>query len=267
MYTRYTNPDFFNHIYLSIYSLLSCILVLQYKLFSKKLRWLIIIYILIHLFILGSRACIISIIIAVLIYLIFSSFVNKKHFKYLLIFLTSLTLLASLTYIFKNTLLFNRYSQVFEWYNKKDIILEKNWSINNRLKIYILGTSSIQNPNYIGINGTGIAEHKIKEEYELNYKTNFPFITDTYHTHNQFINNYLDWGITGVFLLCALLFLILKKTFKQKQLWVSYFWLCFAILLMMENMLIRQRGIMLFILFYALFISTNTSSTKQIENE
>lgn len=267
LYTRYTNPDYFNHIYLSLYSFLSGILLFQFNLTSNKTKWFLSGYFLIHLFMMGSRAIIISILFGAIFYLIVSSFINKKNIKYLVVFSTVIISLISTTYLFKDTLFFNRYAQVFEWYNNKDIILERNYSINNRIKIYMIGMSASVNHNG-GIRGTGIADKVIKNTYELSFKDKFPLKTKTYNAHNQYINNFIDWGYVGVIALIWLLIIINKRCFKQHLFWVGYFWICFAILLLMESVLFRQRGILLFIIFYSLFTQYKTGfQLKSTKNE
>lgn len=255
LYTRYTNPNYFNHIYLSLYSFLSAMLIHEFKLTTNRLQWITLSYIFIHLVMISSRAMIISILFGSLIYLFIISIIKKKYLKYLFIYLFLIASLFSITYLFKNTLLFNRYSQVFEWYGKRDDILKRNYSINNRIKIYILGSSAIEESSG-GIQGTGIAEEKIKTIYSKKFKDEFPFKTKTYNTHNQFINNYIDWGYAGIIILSLLLILIIKQAIEKHNYTLVFFWICFTILLMMECILYRQRGIMLFVILFALIANS-----------
>lgn len=259
LYTRYTNPNYFNHIYLSLYTFFSAILIYQFKLTTSRLKWITLTYFFIHLFMIGSRAMIISILFGSLIYLFILAIIKKKHLKYLFIYIFCIASLFSITYVFKDTLLFNRYSQVFEWYGKRDNILERNYSINNRIKIYILGASVINEGNG-GIQGTGIAEEKIKNTYSKKFKNEFPFKTKTYNTHNQFINNYIDWGYAGLITLSLLLILVIKQAIEKQNYALAFFWISFTLLLMMECILYRQRGIMLFVIFFALLENTSKSN-------
>ncbi len=259
LYTRYTNPNYFNHIYLSLYTFFSAMLIYQFKLTTSRLKWITLTYFFIHLFMIGSRAMIISILFGSLIYLFILAIIKKKHLKYLLIYIFCIASLFSITYVFKETLLFNRYSQVFEWYGKRDNILERNYSINNRIKIYILGASVINEGNG-GIQGTGIAEEKIKNTYSKKFKNEFPFKTKTYNTHNQFINNYIDWGYAGLITLSLLLILVIKQAIEKQNYALAFFWISFTLLLMMECILYRQRGIMLFVIFFALLENTSKSN-------
>ncbi|MBU2995972.1 O-antigen ligase family protein [Cellulophaga baltica] len=255
LYTRYTDGGNFEHIYLSLYSFLSGILLYQFKITTIKIRILLGFYLLLHLFMMGSRAIIISIILGGFLFLLVISLKNKKYIKYFFGFILTISLLFSSAYLFKDTLLFNRYSQVFEWYQKRDLILERNYSVNNRLKVYIIGLEACFDSSG-GIDGTGLADKKIKDTYDLKFTTKFPFKTSTYNAHNQYINNFIDWGYIGVLVLISLLILIIRNCFKENLLYICFFWICFSILLLMECILYRQRGVFLFVIFLAIFAQT-----------
>ena len=259
MYTRYTTGEYFSHIYLSAYSFLSLILIMQYAPFQRKINHILIGYLLVHLFMMGSRAVVIAMLCAAILYLTIAAIRDRKYVKYLLSFFGIVLVLFSVAYVFKDTVFFNRYSQVYEWYENKDLLLKRNTSVNKRFKIYVIGASFFSEKSF-SIDGTGIVENKIQQRYKTSFSDEFSFKTETYNAHNQYFNNFIDWGYTGILILLLLLILIVQITLKQKLYWIAYFWLFFAFLLTMESVLIRQRGILLFILFYALFSSTANRS-------
>lgn len=263
LYTRFTQGDYFNHIYLSIYTFLSLLLTFQFSLVKKKMRLLLALYFLLHLFMLGSRAVVIAMIVSSLVFLVLAAFKNRKYVKYLMGLLTGLILLSLLAYQYKDTVLFNRYSQVFEWYAKKDMILERDYSVNKRLKIYIIGSSFFSTKSF-EINGTGIVDQSIERRYNEMFKNSFGFNTETYNSHNQYINNFIDWGYLGVLLLIILLGILVRRSILSKAYWLAFFWIFFAFLLMMESALIRQRGIMLFVILGGITLSLS-SNTKQLK--
>jgi len=252
LYKRLTG-DYFNHIYLSTYSLLSMVLLLQFKPFKHKLPIVLsVLFIALNIVLLASRAVVISAILASIIYLIVLSIYNIKYLKYLLVLICLFLFSASIAYHYKDTLLLNRYSQAFEWYKKKDVILERNYSINNRVKLYIIGASMFNDYKRYAVNGTGLAPNEIERKYHSAFKDRFILNTITYNAHNQFINNFIDWGILGILLLCYLLFMVIKASLKNRLNWITFFWLSFCIILMMESMLIRHRGIVFFVFFFTL---------------
>lgn len=265
LYTRYTKGDYFSHIYLSTYTLLTLVLTHQFNYMSKKAKWILTVYLLIHLFMMGSRAVVISLIAASLLFLVIASIRKAKYLKYLLTLLLGLLLLFGTAYIFKDTIFFNRYSQVYEWYGKRDKVLERNYSINKRLKIYIIGSSFFKTKS-IEIEGTGIVDQEIEKRYHERFKDSFNFKTETYNAHNQYIHNFIDWGYLGILVLLLLLYFLIHDAARKKYFWILFFWLFFTILLGMESFLIRQRGIMLFIIFGSLLISKNHSESIT-ENE
>lgn len=255
IYTRFTR-DYFNHIYLSTFILMSGFLVLQFKpLRSLYARWAIILYLLFHLLILSSRAVIISLVLASLIFLLFYCLQNKRKFKYLILFVLGFIVSSLVVYNFKDTLLLNRYSQIFEFYDNEDRILQRNYSINNRIKVYLIGASLFKDPSYYDLNGTGLSYKTIREQYDSAFKSDFPFETNTFNTHNQYINNFIDWGIIGLLLTVYLLYKPIRASLKSKEYWLLIFWSSFAFILLMESFLIRHRGIIFFVLFYSLFLT------------
>jgi len=258
LYSRFT-LDYFNHIYLGIYSMLSIVLLQQFKIFNKHIRLTFVLYLILHLIMLGSRAVVISALIGALVFLIYASFNRRKYLKYLVIFLSFLTISSTIVYAFRDTLLLNRYSQVFEWYNNWDIILERNYSVNNRIKLYIVGFSMFKDVSLYGINGSGSASSLIEEKYESHFQNKFNFNTNTYNTHNQYLNNFIDWGLLGLLITILLLTIAIKYSIENQLNWVTFFWLFFSIVLMMESVLIRHRGIVLFVVFFSFFLSLKKS--------
>jgi hypothetical protein len=253
LYTRFTG-NYFNHIYLSTYSLFSIALLFQFKIVKTNfLRNLLAAYLLLHIALLGSRAVVIGILIASLFSFIALSILDKKNLKYLLGLLVAFLIASSVIYSYRNTLLMNRYAQAFEWWENKELILKRDYSINNRAKLYVIGFSMFEDLDRYDINGTGLAPNEIKRKYSSEFKDEFILKTITYNAHNQFINNFIDWGILGILLLCYLLFMTVKVSFANKLNWIAFFWLSFCIILMMESFLIRHRGIVFFVFFYTLF--------------
>ncbi len=262
LYTRFTG-DYFNHIYLSTYSLFSLVLLLQFKLVNNKiLRLALASYFILHIAFLGSRAVVIGILLASFLSIVALSILDKKNLKYLLVLLAAFLVTTSVVYTFKNTLLMNRYAQAFEWWKNKDLLLKRDYSINNRAKLYLIGFSMFEDLERYDINGTGIASREIEAKYLSDFAEKFNFNTITYNAHNQFINNFIDWGILGVLLLCYLLFLAVKKAYENKLNWIGFFWLSFCIILMMESVLIRHRGIIFFVFFFTLFANSKTDNLE-----
>ncbi len=262
MYTRFTGA-YFNHIYLSTYILMAIFLVLQFKTFRKKyIRAGILCFFAVHLLLLSSRAVIIAVLLGGFLVLAYVSFRNPRNVKYLILLITGLAAATLIVYSFRDSLLLNRYSQAFELYKHQDRILQRNYSINNRIKVYIIGAALLSEPRLYGINGTGLSYDIIREKYNSAFREEFPFETSTFNTHNQYINNFIDWGLLGLFIMAYMLYLPVTSAFKRKQYWLLTFWLSFLFILAMESFLIRHRGIVFFILFYTLLVPETTNSRE-----
>ncbi|MFY7987973.1 MAG: O-antigen ligase family protein [Flavobacterium sp.] len=71
--------------------------------------------------------------------------------------------------------------------------------------------------------------------------------------HNQYIQNFVDLGVIGFFLLMLMVFFNLKNALKSKD----FIHIAFAILMislfLTESFLWRQRGVIFFMVFYCLF--------------
>ena len=245
LYTRFTGGDYFSHIYLSAYTVFSLTLLFKLESLKKSQRYLASGYLLLHLFMMGSRAVVIALLIASFAILLISAFRNRKHLAKLVVFIAVVLGLFSSAYIFRDTVLFNRYSQVFEWTEKRDLLLQRNNSINKRVKIYVIGSSFFGTKSF-EIDGTGIVDKAIAEQYQSKFKESFSFKTETYNAHNQYIHNFIDWGYLGILILILLLFFLVKQASMQGSTPLLFFWIFFTFLLLMESVLIRQRGILLF---------------------
>jgi len=263
LYTRFTK-EYFNHIYLSVYCLFGLVAVFNFAVFQKRiLRYIVAAFFLFHIVIMTSRAVVLAILISAILMLIYLSFTNMKYLKYFFIFIGVLGVFSAIVYQRKDSVLFNRYSQLFHWYQNRDLLLQRDYSINNRAKLYIVGYSMFKDGERYGINGTGLASDEIKKKYLEDYKAVFSFKTDTYNPHNQFITNFIDWGILGLLLTFIIVITPLIYCVNNKLYWGIFFWLAFILTLLMESMLIRHRGIVFFIIFSTLYITTITTNEKR----
>ncbi len=252
LYVRLT-ADYFNHIYLSTYCVFSIVVILQFALVKKPyLKAIAIVYLLLHIGLLGSRSVVIAIMVGGFVYLLFLALQRRAYLKYFLLLFTVYAFGFGIVFLNKDSLLFNRYSQAFEWFEKREVILERNYSVNNRAKLYIIGLSMFHDQERYGINGTGIAPQAIQEQYENSFAQDFEFKTITYNTHNQFINNFIDWGILGLLLTIYIIYLPVKRAYSRELNWIAFFWVTFGIVLLMENVLIRHRGIVFFIIAFTM---------------
>jgi O-antigen ligase len=88
-----------------------------------------------------------------------------------------------------------------------------------------------------------ISKHKKYNLYPGYYEYNF---------HNQYIQSFIELGFIGLVLLLICLFQFLHIYIKEKELFSLLIFILFLVLFFTESYLMRQRGIIFFILLYSL---------------
>ena len=83
--------------------------------------------------------------------------------------------------------------------------------------------------------------------------------------HNQYIQNFAELGVFGLLLLLAMLFVLLKKAFHNKDFINFTFSILMISVFLTESFMWRQRGVVFFVLFYCLFMQEN-HKTKKLDN-
>lgn len=134
-------------------------------------------------------------------------------------------------------------ARLFRDFLKEDNIFWKGFGYNaSQIKIEEKG---IVNNVFLG--------NETREGYQ---KKNF---------HNQYIQTFAELGIIGFFILTMLLVFSLIKAIKTKDFIHIAFTILMISLFLTESFLMRQRGIVFFVLFYCLFMSQGKEKLKKIE--
>lgn len=123
-----------------------------------------------------------------------------------------------------------------------------------RLNIYDCSIEAIKNSPIFGY-GIGDVENVLQQCYTLKASI---FNGRTYNSHNQFLSAWLSAGILGIVSLLALFFYNFKKAFKSKDLAYTSVLTLFFFMMLTENILDRQNGVLLFAFFINLFAFKNT---------
>lgn len=84
----------------------------------------------------------------------------------------------------------------------------------------------------------------------------------TFNFHNQYVQNFAELGVIGFLILLLMLFLNTKKAFNSKDFMHIAFAVLMISLFLTESFLWRQRGVLFFMLLYALF---NMESSLKLE--
>jgi O-antigen ligase len=115
-------------------------------------------------------------------------------------------------------------------------------STNNRLQIYKCAFDLIKEQPFFGY---GIEDDR-RELYQC-YKENLYYLYELkFNTHNQYLSILMKVGIIGLLLFLWFLYYNLRMALKTKDCLFVGSILFFSIVMMFENILERQNGIMLF---------------------
>lgn len=83
--------------------------------------------------------------------------------------------------------------------------------------------------------------------------------------HNQYLQTFAELGFIGLLLLLSILIISLYKAFQSKDFMHIAFTILMISLFLTESFLMRQRGIVFFVLFYCLFMSQGKEKLKEIK--
>ena len=95
------------------------------------------------------------------------------------------------------------------------------------------------------------------EEYlNLNFETGF---LNNYNAHNQYLEITLFFGITGLFLLLLILYILTVKSNQVKDMIGLSITIVFIIFMITESILERHSGIVIFAFLSSMIVSTKIS--------
>jgi len=176
--------------------------------------------------------------------LFWALFENKKNLKLKIISIISLCLLL---FLIPKTR--NRFSEIFTINNSK--FIESN-SYGVRFVIYKNASELIKEFPFFGY-GIGDYNDKLKESY----KKNNPSLEVYYNSHNQYISFLLVGGLFLLLLYFIFLYLNVKLAIKKRNI-NSLIILCFySIVMLSENILERENGVIFFSFFLCFFSLNN----------
>ena len=233
-------------IYLSIHCCLAILFsAFIFKDIQKKNLKIILIFInivfLFFLIIYARKGPLLAIIITSLFWVLLE---NKKNVKIKIISIITLSLLLLLIPKTKN-----RFSEIFTIKDSKSI--ESN-SFGVRFVIYKNATELITKSPFFGY-GIGDYNDKLKESY----KKNNPSLKVDYNAHNQYISFILVGGSFLLLLYFIFLFFNVKVAIKKRNVH-SLIILCFySIVMLSENILERENGVIFFSFFLCFFSLNN----------
>lgn len=264
-----TELSFFQHPgYFSMELNLAVVLLFIYKrdvMFSTPLRILLILFFLMFIYLLSSRAGLLATILCIIyLTLIRMKEVRVRRFYYLLI-------PATIALSFVLILLLNpRISESLKELKSRIIKSESLQlkDIEPRTRVWYSTCQLIRENPVLGV-GVKELDNKLKDEYRRNNFYSEAFFT--LNSHNQFLESQLTFGIAGTFLLIWMILApFLRKRDYNARVLGNAFLIIILVHFMFESMLVRQWGILFFVLFsllQAFVLQTRPNSADSILQE
>lgn len=220
---------------------------------SGTLRVILIFFMSFFLFLLSSRSGII-ILILLGILLIYSK-LEGIWTKIILFLFVPLIFFC----VFKLTTLSQRMMGEFGEIKDKFKIENFDWkNINYRTRSWYSSMMLIKEKPFLGV-GLDV-RNKLTEEYK---RRGYLIEAETrLNSHNQYLETQLTFGIPGTLILfCMLLIPLIRRKFIWDPSLVYPFLIIISVSMMFESILVRQWGIMFFVLFYCILSMPEKTTT------
>ena len=85
----------------------------------------------------------------------------------------------------------------------------------------------------------------------------------TFNTHNEYLNQWLSFGLGGFIFFISILFIHFRKAILNQNLIYLFLLIILSITFLTENVLSRQQGVLFYSLFTSLFFFQNNISLKK----
>ena len=230
-----------------IFAILIIIKIMEQELNKLKYRivaYLIILFLLILISQLQSKAGILSIIFISFYYMVFA-FVRKNALLLRISFFV-LAVSMSLVFVQKSTR-FNRFNEMTQSIEKISEGTQTTGSTGTRYSIWKVATREIKKHWLFGV-GAGDIKPVLIEGYKKDGLTKA--IDRRFNVHSQYLETILGQGIIGLSLLLFLLFLGFQQAIKRKDMFLSGFILLIILSMGPESMLNIQAGVVFMSFFY-----------------
>jgi len=251
----YSSLSWYQHAsYLSMF-LVFAIGILLYQVHTKSifkntpkpLLVVLIIYFGTFIFLLSSKAGILTFIIILLSYIGILLY-EKQYLKGIAIFLISSLVIWGMFTFFSITS--SRIMDAQKTIAKENVKNDATDSTSERIHIWQSAVSIIKENILFGV-GTGDANDALLRSYKANQYSGA--LEKRLNAHNQYLQTFIAIGIIGFLVLIGMLFIPLYQTLKQRT--ILYLLILFLISfnLLFESMFERQAGVVFYSFFNGLF--------------
>ena len=238
-------------IYIAMYYVFGLFILFTYDylISSKILKFFCIIILVISVFLLAARNAMVCLIVLLPLYLIAQKKLSFKKLALGVAIVGSCFALALLNPVIKN--------RIFKANNKG------NMYSGTSLRTSIWQSAiSAANQNLLLGSGKKMGAELLLNEFEVR-KLEVP-LKYKYHSHNQILHTWVQYGLVGVFFVAVVFLMPLGLTFSRKN-YLGLFWgLLILLTAMTESIFTRQWGIFSFAFFTSLFL-LKQSEVQQID--
>jgi O-antigen ligase len=206
-----------------------------------------------QLFLLSSKGVILGLLVSIILFALLQ--LKKRRIKIIVVF-------SILSLFFTSIFLFPSTERRFREFWKKTTYTELHVTNSSsiRVSIYQCALVAIKKKPVLGY-GWGEGEKELKRCYKN--KSNFLY-SKNYNSHNQFFDYYLDAGILGIIVLLFFLLIQFKKAIGNKDYLYQCLVLFFSLVMLTENILNRQSGVIIFIFIISFFYFANFKSEPNL---
>ena len=245
-YNLLSEPFGIQPIYLGCFYVIALLILLHFKTYLKSLTFFycLIVLLIISVFLLAARNAILSMIILIPLYLFLTKKITVKN-SILLLGIFAICFVSAI----QNPVVKNRILKV---------TTKGNFYSGSSLRNNIWQSAiSASNENFIWGSGEMKASLLLLHEFEkrdliipLKYK---------YHSHNQFLNTLIQYGIVGLGLLIVLFIIAMWITWKDGNYLGLGITLLFLFTMLTESIFTRQWGVFSFPFFISLLVMKKKS--------
>ncbi|MET2986559.1 O-antigen ligase family protein [Aureibaculum conchae] len=203
---------------------------------------------------LSRKGVLLALVLASVVYMVYRV-KSLKQKKYVLIGLVAVGLMILVAPVTQK-----RFKEVFiaRSYNQ----IENTNSTSIRFGIYKCAIEKIKEKPIFG-HGIGDVRNELANCYA---QTSDVLLEKSYHSHNQYLGVWLDCGIIGLIIFFLFLFVNFKLALGQKNILFFSLLSFFSILMLFDNILEQQSGVILFSLIINFFAFINIKNHKNSFN-
>ncbi len=211
---------------------------------------------LVHMFLLSSKGVIIGFTLAIIVYVLVA---NKSFMARILVSFTIVLFVIGSILLFPN--LERRFREFVKKTTYTELRMQNSSSI--RLAIFKCTIEKIKEKPLFGY-GWGKGNIILKECYKTRSEQ---LLSLGSNSHNQFLGYYLDGGIFAFGVLVFFLIYLFKHAIANKDNMFLAILVLFVFILNIENILVRQSGVILFIFIMLFYRFTKKNAKDNLINQ